>query len=205
MATFYTGNTGRSTGPHLDLRVFNPSTGQYEDPSGYTSYLSQGDKPFDYQVTSGYGMRDHPVTGGRKMHHGVDYATPTGTALTIDGSHMSTWNDAGGGIMSQYLINTDDGHRELLLMHGSDQNKITGKGAITDYKPGDFSSMTPPETPQDIDGTPKPAQVEAATRAKEYSKMNKAEINSAYDSLRASDPAKAAIEGKKMHRAFFNK
>jgi hypothetical protein len=200
-STFFTGNTGRSTGPHLDMRVFNPATGQYEDPSGYTSYLTQGDKPFDFQVTSGYGMRDHPVTGGRKMHHGIDYATPTGTALTIDGSHMSTWNDAGGGVMSQYLINTDDGHRELLLLHGSDQNKITGKGAVIDYKPGDFSSMTPPETPQ----APTDSQVQARSRAQEYSKMNKAEMNSAYDSLRQSDPAKAAIEGKKMHRAFFNK
>ena len=68
-----------------------------------------------------------------------------------------------------------------------------------------LSSFTPPETPQQSDGTPKPAQVEAATRAKEYSKMNKAEMNSAYDDLRKSDPAKAAIEGKKMHRAFFGK
>ena len=55
------------------------------------------------------------------------------------------------------------------------------------------------------DGGPTPQRVEAATRAKEYSKMNKAEMNSAYDDLRKSDPAKAAIEGKKMHRAFFNK
>jgi hypothetical protein len=73
-----------------------------------------------------------------------------------------------------------------------------GKGAT-------FASFSPPEATQQPDGTPKPAQVEAATRAKEYSKMNKAEMNSAYDSLRASDPAKAGIEGKKMHRAFFNK
>jgi hypothetical protein len=64
-----------------------------------------------------------------------------------------------------------------------------------------LSSFTPPETPQ----APTDSQVEAKTRAQEYSKMSKAEMNSAYDSLRASDPAKAAIEGKKMHRAFFNK
>ena len=66
-----------------------------------------------------------------------------------------------------------------------------------------FASFTPPSTPQKPDGTPE--RVEAVTRAKEYSKMNKAEMNSAYDDLRKSDPAKAAIEGKKMHRAFFNK
>ena len=35
--------------------------------------------------------------------------------------------------------------------------------------------------------------------------MSKTEMNAAYDEMRASDPAKAAIEGKKMHRAFFGK
>lgn len=201
MATFYTGNTGRSTGPHLDMRVFNPKTGQYENPSSYVSYLTQDGNPFNFEVTSGYGMRTHPVTGGQKMHHGIDYATPVGTELTIDGTHMSTWNDAGGGIMSQYLINTDNGHRELLLLHGSDQNKITGKGAVTDYDPSSFTGFTPPETPHQ----PTDTQVEAKTRAKAYADMSKSEMNAAYDKLRASDPAKARVEGMKMHKAFFGK
>ena len=64
-----------------------------------------------------------------------------------------------------------------------------------------LSSFTPPETPQ----APTDSQVQAKARAQEYSKMSKADMNSAYDALRKSDPAKAAIEGKKMHRAFFNK
>ena len=46
---------------------------------------------------------------------------------------------------------------------------------------------------------------EAKARAQEYSKMSKAEMNTAYDKLRKEDPAKAAIEGKAMHKAFFNK
>ena len=83
----------------------------------------------------------------------------------------------------------------------SDQNKITGTGAITNYNASDFSSFTPPETPQ----KPTDSQIEAKTRAQEYSKMSKAEMNAAYDKLRASDPAKAATEGMKMHKAFFNK
>jgi hypothetical protein len=75
--------------------------------------------------------------------------------------------------------------------------KAGGKGAT--FAP--LSSFTPPETPQ----APTDSQIQAKTRATEYSKMNKAEMNSAYDGLRKSDPAKAAVEGKKMHRAFFNK
>ena len=78
MTTFFTGATGVGTGPHLDFRVYNPATGSYEDPSGYTSYLTQGSKPFDYQITSGFQPqgRVHPVTGKIKPHPGIDYATP---------------------------------------------------------------------------------------------------------------------------------
>ena len=64
-----------------------------------------------------------------------------------------------------------------------------------------FASFTPPETPQ----APTDSQIQAKTRAQEYTKMSKAEMNAAYDKLRASDPAKAAAEGMKMHKAFFKK
>ena len=34
--------------------------------------------------------------------------------------------------------------------------------------------------------------------------MSKAELNAAYDAMR-SDPNKAAVEGMKMHKAYFKK
>jgi murein DD-endopeptidase MepM/ murein hydrolase activator NlpD len=37
------------------------------------------------RVSSGYGMRFHPITGGRKAHMGVDYAAPTGTPVRTIG------------------------------------------------------------------------------------------------------------------------
>lgn len=64
-----------------------------------------------------------------------------------------------------------------------------------------FSSFTPPGTPQ----SPTDSQAEAKERAQNYATMSKAEMNSAYDALRASDPAKAREEGMKMHKAFFKK
>ena len=52
MTVYYTGNTGGSTGPHLDFRVYNPATGAYEDPSKYTSFLTVGDNRDPVQLPS---------------------------------------------------------------------------------------------------------------------------------------------------------
>ena len=40
--------------------------------------------------------------------------------------------------------------------------------------------------------------------AQDYSKMSKADLDSAYDVLRSDDPDKAEVEGMKMHRAYFS-
>ncbi len=37
-----------------------------------------------------------------------------------------------------------------------------------------------------------------------YKDMSKAQLDAAYDAMR-DDPAKASIEGMKMHKAYFNK
>ena len=111
---------------------------------------------------------------------------------------IDAWNDeGGGGIMSQYVINTDDGVRELLLLHGSDQNAITGSGAITDYDINNLPTSGP---------APKPTgnRSEAKAKAQSYKDMSKGQLDSAYDAMR-SDPGKAEAEGMKMHNAFFNK
>ena len=63
-----------------------------------------------------------------------------------------------------------------------------GSVIFKDVKPGE-------QTPQQI----------AKTRAKAYGEMSKAQLDSAYDALRKEDPAKAAIEGKIMHKAYFGK
>ncbi len=45
----------------------------------------------------------------------------------------------------------------------------------------------------------------AQNLAKSYVDMTKSQMNAAYDEMRASNPAQAAAEAMKMHKAFFNK
>jgi murein DD-endopeptidase MepM/ murein hydrolase activator NlpD len=59
---------------------------------GYYSFDGQSSRryylasPLEFsRVSSGYGMRFHPITGGRKAHMGVDYAAPTGTPVRTIG------------------------------------------------------------------------------------------------------------------------
>ena len=159
MATFYTGNTGRSTGPHLDFRVWDVNKGSYTDPTRFTDRMMVGGKSLTEQfgVTSPYGMRNHPVSGGKKMHYGIDYGTPEGTAVTITGgNYLGTFNDKGGGITSQYGITDDEGNPfEILLMHGNKNNKITMDGANTSGQP--VTQISVADTPKNEGGTATPS------------------------------------------------
>ena len=188
MATFYTGNTGRSTGPHLDFRVYDVEKGDYVDPMSFTSYLRSNDKGIDqFEMTSPYG-----ADRGSYIHKGVDYATPVGTAIDVDGTFLTTFNDKGGGITNQYAIERDGKKFELLLMHGNDQNKVLSDGARTDGV-----AVAPTSGPA-------PDRSGAKAKAQSYQNMSKAQLDSAYDAMR-NDPGKAEAEGMKMHNAHFNK
>ena len=120
-STFVTGNTGASTGPHLDFRVWDKSKGGYvSNPGDYAHLVTTGDgvtvdKAF--QMTSPYGMRTHPVHGGQRLHAGIDYATPEGTQLNVAGRFVeSKFDKGGGGNMSIYDIG---GGKEAVLLHGA--------------------------------------------------------------------------------------
>ena len=119
-STFVTGNTGKSTGPHLDFRVWDKETGGYvSNPEAYSHLVktANGTSVSDaFQVTSPYGMRTHPVDGGQKLHQGIDFATPEGTSLQVAGNFVERKWDEGGGNMSIYDIG---GGKEAVLMHGA--------------------------------------------------------------------------------------
>ena len=164
MATFYTGASGVGSGPHLDFRVFDVGSGAYVNPGNFTDIMQVGGKPLTEQftMTSGYGPRNISVPGASKDHKGMDYATPEGTEVTITGGkHLSTFSGPRGGVMSQYAFQRDGKNYEALLLHGSDQNTITGEAAVTDYDPKTIfgeGAVAPATTPGGSADAPEKAQ-----------------------------------------------
>lgn len=50
-----------------------------------------------YPISSGFGMREHPVTGGQKMHNGIDFSAPSGAnILAVADGQVSFAGDMGG-------------------------------------------------------------------------------------------------------------
>jgi len=199
MDTFYTGGTGIGSGPHLDFRVYDPRVGDYIDPSGFTDILLSGGKPVadQFRMSSGFGPRAAPVAGASTDHKGIDYATPSGTPITIKGGeYLTTFTGPRGGIMSQYGFMRDGKPYEALLLHGSDQNKITGKAARTDY-------TGQAVVPLNDESNTNSQRADAKKIVQDYANMSKAELNAAYDAIRNTPTG--AEEGMKMHKAFFRK
>lgn len=98
-----------------------------------------------------------------------------------------------------------DSHLHLAAKDGvfklNQQQYDTLFGGGAGGKSATFGGFTPPEQPH---SAANPQHVEAKTKAQDYSKMSKAQLDSAYDAMR-SDPAKARAEGMKMHKAYFGK
>ncbi|MFT6806886.1 MAG: murein DD-endopeptidase MepM/ murein hydrolase activator NlpD [Saprospiraceae bacterium] len=75
---------------------------------------------------SGYGMRIHPVHKVRRMHHGIDFTAPAGTAIQATGN---------GVIVKIASLKTGYG-KSILIDHGYGYNTLYGHLKSTNVKLG---------------------------------------------------------------------
>lgn len=84
------------------------------DENGYVSPIEGGGN-----VTSGYGMRTHPVTGGRKFHTGIDYGAAEGTPVravksgTVTMAAFGARGSGYGGFGNVIIIDHGDGYQSV--------------------------------------------------------------------------------------------
>jgi tape measure domain-containing protein len=136
------GNTGSSTGSHLDIRYSR----QYAQSSGRMTAEGHRARPSEEhlariaangtplsemrnRITSEHGWRNHPTRGGRRHHDGIDYGLSTGTKLTstvaIESVSQPVWDSGGGGWMT--TVRFSDGV-ELMLLHQDPSARSAGVG-----------------------------------------------------------------------------
>lgn len=79
------------------------SKGGYYTPDGQSKRRSYLAAPLEFtRVSSGYGMRFHPISGNEKPHLGVDYAAPTGTPVLVVGDgvvEFAGWQNGYGNVV----------------------------------------------------------------------------------------------------------
>lgn len=116
-----TGNTGVSTGPHLDIRY---ASGQPISPKELDQYLLIGNKrPSELPLTSPYGPR------ARNFHKGFDLGVDVGTPIYATGGAklVRSYGDTGAG---GYTVGVQiPGKGEVQLLHltrGS--SPLSGRG-----------------------------------------------------------------------------
>lgn len=83
-----------NAGKSFDLVWFEApgQKGEYFGFDGQSTRKSYLGSPLAFtRVSSGYGMRFHPISGQQKPHLGVDYAAPTGTPVRTIGDGLVTF------------------------------------------------------------------------------------------------------------------
>lgn len=130
--TVLSGNTGRSTGAHVDIRI-KDANGRRINPSDHVKFVTAGGKPLSsYPMTSGYGRRVAPIAGASTDHTGIDYGVPSGTKLEVDGQflgYLPPEKTGGGGWTAQYRLN-DGTLLQLLHLSPPQDSSSIGNGVL---------------------------------------------------------------------------
>lgn len=83
--------------------------------------------PVSGVVTSGFGMRNHPILKGRRAHKGLDIAAPTGTEIVAPGGGTVIFSGRKGGYGNTVIVDHGYGYTTLYA-HCS--RLLVEKGAV---------------------------------------------------------------------------
>lgn len=100
----------------VELLRYSPGGGRVEFfyPDGVSVKGVLMKTPVDgAHLTSGFGMRWHPILGYSRMHQGVDFGAPTGTPVMAAGSGTITFMGRHGGHGNTVMINHQNGLETL--------------------------------------------------------------------------------------------
>ena len=114
-------------GRQIALYRYQPDPNQpadYFDSHGQSAKGMLMKTPVDgARITSGFGMRFHPILGYSRMHKGVDFGVPIGTPVMAAGAGTITFMGWESGYGKFVLINNGNGYS-------------TGYGHLSRFSPG---------------------------------------------------------------------
>jgi murein DD-endopeptidase MepM/ murein hydrolase activator NlpD len=87
---------------------------EWYDPEGRTARKFLMKTPINgARLSSGFGMRTHPVLGFSRMHRGVDFAAPIGTPIMAAGDGVVEKVGWGGGLGRMVQLRHADGYETV--------------------------------------------------------------------------------------------
>ena len=119
------------SGKPIGIYRFTPESGitDYFTADGRSVRKSLLRTPIDgARISSGYGMRRHPILGYSKMHRGVDFAAPTGTPIYAAG-HGTVEKAARFGGYGKYVRIRHNGSYKTAYAHLSRYGRGIKAGA----------------------------------------------------------------------------
>jgi murein DD-endopeptidase MepM/ murein hydrolase activator NlpD len=104
----------RLSGKDINLYRFQPdpdSPADYYDADGRSAKGMLMKTPVDgARISSGFGMRFHPVLGYTRMHKGIDFAVPVGTPVMAAGNGVIQFEGRASGYGNFLIINHSNGY-----------------------------------------------------------------------------------------------
>ncbi len=107
---YYAEYIGKSVGRHVVARFM----GSYYDEEGNSVRRTFLKSPLrSYRITSGFGVRFHPILKKWRPHHGVDYAAPYGTPVHAVAGGKVIFAGWRGGYGKAVVIKHKNGYQTL--------------------------------------------------------------------------------------------